>query len=72
MFIIFMKKNNLICIYIVDGFKFLVYYFFIEIVNVLEELVYGYIVFGFNFLFWNKFRNVLQEVKDFVEKVVIL
>lgn len=58
--------------YIVDGFKFLVYYFFIEIVNVLEELVYGYIVFGFNFLFWNKFRNVLQEVKDFVEKVVIL
>lgn len=58
--------------YIFDGFGFLVYYFFIEIVNVLEELVYGYIVFGFNFLFWNKFRNVLQEVKDFVEKVVIL
>lgn len=56
---IYEKKNNLICIYIVDGFKFLVYYFFIEIVNVLEELVYGYIVFGFNFLFWNKFRNVL-------------
>lgn len=45
--------------YIFDGFGFLVYYFFIEIVNVLEELVYGYIVFGFNFLFWNKFRNVL-------------
>lgn len=71
MFTIFMKKkNNLICIYIADGFKPLAYYLLIETVNASEELAHGHIASGFNPLLWNKFRNASQEVKDPVEKAV--
>lgn len=69
-FTIFMKKNNLICIYIADGFKPLAYYLLIETVNASEELAHGHIASGFNPLLWNKFRNASQEVKDPVEKAV--